>query len=116
MTALQELNAYLARLEMRFRLFVASRGAAAVAGLALPQLVVLDSPFRFIIKPIVEYALQQQLVKPDRNITVLVPELIESHWYHYLLHNNRPEAIRALLLFNGNQRITVVSVPYHIVS
>lgn len=87
---------------------------AAIAGLPLPQLIVLESPYRLIVKPVVEYAIQQQLSQPDRNITVLVPELVESHWYHYLLHNNRPEAIRALLLFNGNQRITVVSIPYHL--
>ena len=87
---------------------------ARAANLPLPQLVVLDSPFRWIVKPIVNYALQQQMLKPDRNITVMIPELVESHWYHYLLHNNRPEAIRALLLFNGNQRITVVSIPYHL--
>jgi len=87
---------------------------AREAGLPLPKLVVLDSPYRFIVKPIVEYAIQQQIAHPDRNITVLMPELVESHWYHYLLHNNRPEAIRALLLFNGNQRITVASIPYHL--
>jgi amino acid transporter len=87
---------------------------AKAAGLPSPQLVVLDSPYRFIVKPIVEYAIQQQIAQPDRNITMLIPELVESHWYHYLLHNNRPEAIRALLLFNGNQRITVVSIPYHL--
>ncbi|MGC1371439.1 MAG: APC family permease [Candidatus Sulfotelmatobacter sp.] len=87
---------------------------AKAAGLALPQLVVLDSPYRWIVKPIVNYAIQQQIAQPDRNITMLIPELVESHWYHYLLHNNRPEAIRALLLFNGNQRITVVSIPYHL--
>jgi len=87
---------------------------AREAGLPLPKLVVLDSPYRFIVKPIVEYAIQQQIAHPNRNITMLIPELVESHWYHYLLHNNRPEAIRALLLFNGNTRITVVSIPYHL--
>jgi len=50
MTALQELNAYLARLEMRFRLFIASRGAAAVAGFALTLtifLVWIGNRYRF---------------------------------------------------------------------
>jgi amino acid transporter len=89
---------------------------ATKAGLAIPKLVLLDSPYRYIVKPIVEYAMRQQSECPDRNITVLVPELMENHWYHYLLHNNRPEAIRALLLFNENQRIEVVTVPYHILS
>lgn len=87
---------------------------ALAAGLPLPKLIVLDSPYRFIVRPIVEYAIQQQVLHPDRNITMLVPELVESHWWHYFLHNNRPEAIRALLLFNGNQRITVASIPYHL--
>ena len=87
---------------------------AKEAGLPLPTLVVLNSPYRFIVKPLVDYAMDQQASHPGRNITMLIPELVESHWYHYLLHNNRPEAIRALLLFNGNQRITVVSLPYHL--
>jgi len=87
---------------------------AQAAGLPLPKLVVLDSPYRFIVKPIVNYAIDVQTANPGRNITMLVPELVESHWYHYFLHNNRPEAIRALLLFNGNQRITVATLPYHL--
>lgn len=87
---------------------------AEAAGLATPKLVVLESPYRFIVKPIVDYAMQLQAERSDRVITMLVPELVESHWYHYLLHNNRPEAIRALLLFNGNQRITVATIPYHL--
>jgi Amino acid permease len=87
---------------------------AREAGLPVPKLVILESPFRYIVKPIVEYAMRQQEEHPDRTITMLIPELVESHWYHYLLHNNRPEAIRALLLFNGNQRITVATIPYHL--
>ena len=87
---------------------------AEAAGLPTPKLVVLESPYRFIVKPIVNYAMQLQAEQPDRVITMLIPELVESHWYHYLLHNNRPEAIRALLLFNGNQRITVATIPYHL--
>ncbi len=90
---------------------------AKAAGLQVPKFVVLDSPYRTVVKPIVEYAMQQQVEHPDRNITMIVPELLESHWYHYLLHNHRPEGIRALLLYNNNesnQRITVVSIPYHL--
>jgi len=87
---------------------------AGAARLPQPKLVVLDSPYRFVVKPLVDYAVALQEAHPDRNITMLLPELMESHWYHYLLHNNRPEAIRALLLFNGNQRITVVTIPYHL--
>ena len=98
------------------RVFVNSTTQVGVAQpyFAEADISLTQAPYRFIVKPIVEYAIQQQSARPDRNITVLIPELIESHWYHYLLHNNRPEAIRALLLLNGNQRITVTSIPYHI--
>jgi len=87
---------------------------AQAAGLPVPKLVVLDSPYRFVVRPIVDYAIAQQAARPDRVITVVLPELVEQHWYHYFLHNNRPEAIRAMLLFNGNQRITVATIPYHL--
>jgi hypothetical protein len=87
---------------------------AAAAMLPVPKLVILESPYRFIVRPIIDYAMGLQEEHKDRNITMLIPELVESHWWHYFLHNNRPEAIRALLLFNGNQRITVVSIPYHV--
>ena len=83
------------------------------AGMTVPELVVLKSPFRFVVRPIVDYALSLQAEMPDRHITVLVPELIESRWYHYALHNNRPEAIRTLLLLADNKRITVATVPWH---
>ena len=87
---------------------------AKKAGLAAPELVILKSPFRFVVRPIVDYALSQQAEMPDRHITVLIPELIESRWYHYILHNNRPEAIRTLLLLGDNTRITVTTVPWHL--
>ena len=88
---------------------------ARAANLSLPRLVVLDSPYRFIIYPIVDYALTMQAVHPDRNITVLIPQLVETRWYNFLLHNNRSEAIRALLLYyRVTERITVVSIPYHL--
>ncbi len=87
---------------------------ATAAGLHPPKLVMLESPYRFIVKPIVNFAILQQEAQPERTITVMIPELVESHWWHYLLHNNRPEAIRALLMLNGNQRITVVTIPYYL--
>jgi hypothetical protein len=87
---------------------------AKAAGLPPPRLIVLSSPYRYIVYPIVDYALTMQAAHPDRNITVLIPQLVETRWYNFLLHNNRPEAIRALLLYGGTERITVVSIPYHL--
>jgi len=87
---------------------------ARQAGLPEPKLVLLQSPFRFVIRPIVDYVLKLEQENPDRDLAVLVPELVESRWYYSLLHNNRSEILRALLLLKGNHRITVVNIPWHL--
>jgi len=59
----------------------------------VPELVVLPSPYRFIVKPLVDRILEMEKEYPDRMIAVVLPELVERHWLHYLLHNQRPELI-----------------------
>jgi len=87
---------------------------AREAGLPVPELVLLESPYRFVVRPILDYALQLEKTNPDRHLAVLIPELVESRWYYFLLHNNRSQALKALLLFNGDQRITVVNIPWYL--
>jgi len=87
---------------------------ASKAGLKAPRLVMLPSPYRFVITPILDFILKLESDNPDRQIAVLIPELVERHWYHYFLHNQRAEWLRALLMAKGGQRIILVSVPWHI--
>ena len=87
---------------------------STAAGLPAPVLVVLTSPFRFVVRPILEYILNLETHDPARNVAVLVPELVESRWYYRLLHNNRSAILRALLLFRGSQRITVINIPWYL--
>jgi amino acid transporter len=61
------------------------------AGGTPPNLVTLTSPYRLIIKPILDYVLDTEAHNPGRQIAVIVPELVERHWYHYPLHNQRAE-------------------------
>lgn len=82
------------------------------AQLPVPDLVVLQSPFRFVVNPIVEYALKEQAENPDRHLAILVPELIENHWYNFLLHNNRSRLLQGLLTLKQNRRITVTNIPW----
>jgi amino acid transporter len=89
---------------------------AKKAGLPIPKLVVLNSPYRFIINPVLDYVLELEEKNPDREIAVLVPELVEQRWYHYLLHNQRAAWLKALLLLKGNQRIIVIDVPWYLSS
>jgi amino acid transporter len=87
---------------------------AREAGLPVPELVVLQSPYRFVVRPILDYSLHLEKTNPNRLLAVLIPELVESRWYYLLLHNNRSQALKALLLFSGDQRITVVNIPWYL--
>src|SRR6266436_255305 len=51
---------------------------------------------------------------PGRQIAVIVPELVEHHWYHYPLHNKRAEILKWFILLNGNERIVLINVPWYI--
>ena len=45
---------------------------------------------------------------------MIIPELVEYRWYHYLLHNQRAQALKAVLLFRGGQRVVVINVPWYL--
>ncbi len=84
------------------------------AGLNGPHLVVLRSPYRFVIRPIMDYALELEKNNPGRQIAVLIPELVERRWYFNLLHNHRSAALKTLLLFQGDKRVTVINIPWYL--
>ncbi len=81
-----------------------------------PELVVLDSPFRAVVTPIMDYVLQQAAANPGRKIAVIVPALREKHWYHYVLHNQRGDALTALLTVYGTKQIVSMNVPWYVES
>jgi amino acid transporter len=84
------------------------------AGRTAPELVILPSPYRLVLRPILEYVLKIEQELPDRQIAIIVPELVEEHWYHYPLHNQRAELLKALLLLHGSQRIVLINVPWYL--
>ncbi len=88
--------------------------AARKAGLPAPQLVVLRSPFRFVVQPIIDHVLALERENKDRTIAVVVPELVEKRWYYGFLHNQRGEILAALLLLKGDRRIVIVNVPWYL--
>lgn len=79
-----------------------------------PELIVLPSPYRLVLRPILDYVLAAERECPDRQIAIIVPELVERHWYHYLLHNQRAELLKALLLLHGSDRIVLINVPWYL--
>jgi amino acid transporter len=86
----------------------------AQAGRAAPKLVFLPSPYRFVLMPLVDHILQVECIHPDRQIAVLVPELVVKHWWQTPLHNQRAQLLKLLLLVRGNQRIIVINIPWYL--
>jgi amino acid transporter len=84
------------------------------AGIAVPKLVFLPSPYRFVLMPLVDHILQVERDHPDRQIAVLVPELVVKHWWQTPLHNQRAQMLKLLLLVRGNQRIIVINIPWYL--
>jgi hypothetical protein len=84
------------------------------SGRAVPELIFLSSPYRFVLMPLVEHILQVEHDHPDRQIAVLVPELVVKHWWQAPLHNQRAQLLKLLLLVRGNQRIMVINIPWYL--
>jgi len=84
------------------------------ANRVVPELVFLPSPFRFVLMPLVDHILQVERDHPERQIAVLVPELVVKHWWQTPLHNQRSQVLKLLLLVRGNQRIMVINIPWYL--
>ena len=84
------------------------------AGKNALRLTTLESPYRFVLLPMVNHVLEQEKLYAGRNIAVLVPEIVVKHWWENLLHNQRGNLLKLLLLVRGNQRIFVINIPWYL--
>ena len=89
---------------------------AIQAGLQAPELVIIKSPYRFVVTPIYEYILELECRNPDRYVAVLVPESVERRWLYYILHSQRATALKLILYRKGDRRIIVIDVPWYLTS
>jgi amino acid transporter len=99
-------------LERRWHEYVET--PALAAGLPAPRLAEVDSPFRHVFNPLLDYVLDMKRKHPDRQIAVLIPELVARRWYQHLLHNKRAAMLKALLLVRGDDDIIVINVPWYL--
>ena len=79
-----------------------------------PELVVLSSEYRSLFKPLLDYIDELARTHPDRQVAVIVPDLVERRWYHAFLHNHSAALIKALLLARGGPQTVVVSAPWYL--
>ncbi len=80
-------------------------------GLGVP-LVVLESPYRSLLRPLLDYVEQIQARGDDQVVTVVLPEFLPRKWWQHALHNQTALLVKAALLFRRN--IVVADVPYHL--
>jgi len=80
-------------------------------GRAVP-LVVLRSPYRSIIGPLLRYVDEVEESQHDDIVTILIPEFVTAKWWQQLLHNQTALLIRAALIFKKGMVVT--SVRYHL--
>jgi hypothetical protein len=75
---------------------------------------VIESPYREITRPIIDYVKRLRRESPRDLVTVYVPEYVVGHWWEQLLHNQSALRLKTRLLFAPG--VMVVSVPWQLVS
>ncbi|HEY8149791.1 MAG TPA: APC family permease [Vicinamibacteria bacterium] len=77
------------------------------------RLVVLDSPYRLLLEPLLEYIKKiASLRQPNETLTIVVPQFVPRKWWHQLLHAQTAMLLRlALVNYSG---IVITNVPYRL--
>ena len=90
------------------------RVPSRAAQLKPPQLIVTYSPYRRLYAPLKQAISDLQRAQPGRYIAVLVPELVGTRWYHYILHNQTAAVIKVYIGLSGFRRVVVINVPWYL--
>jgi amino acid transporter len=90
------------------------REPATAAGRPAPKLFVIYSPYRKLFAPLKQVVSDLQRAHPGRDLAVMVPELVRTRWYHYLLHNQTATVIKAFMLLSGFRRVIIINVPWYL--
>lgn len=75
-------------------------------------LVVLQSPYRTMTQPLLDYLERLRVEDPSRDVTVVVPEFVVKRWWHHLLHNQSALTLKAALWMRPH--VVSASVPFHL--
>jgi amino acid transporter len=76
------------------------------------ELVIVESPYRALIGPLLRYMDALQAQAPNRPIVVVLSEFVPRHWWEQLLHNQT--SLRLKLRLFGRRNTIVADVPYHL--
>jgi amino acid transporter len=87
---------------------------AKAANFAVPRLEIISSPYRRIDQPILDFVQKTRKKNPNRLIAVILPELVEPHWYEFVLHNLYAARLRASLFLQRDRDTVVISAPWYL--
>ena len=90
------------------------KAPAEAAGKRVPRLVMQESPYRSFTEPILAEIDKLEHEFPSRTIAVILPELVERHWWNIVLHRRRATQLRWALMQRGDQRMVVIGVPWYL--
>jgi amino acid transporter len=76
------------------------------------ELVVVESPYRALMGPLLRYMDALQALDPTRPIVVVLSEIVPRHWWENFLHNQ--SSLRLKLRLFGRRNTIVADVPYHL--
>jgi amino acid transporter len=77
-----------------------------------PQLIIIQSPYRSLIPPLVAYIDALRDANPTTSISVILPEFVPNHWWERLLHNQT--AFRLKLRLYADPGVVVVNIPFRV--
>ena len=76
------------------------------------HLVVLPSPYRSVLRSLLDYIEELLQKDPEGWVTVVIPEILPARWWQNILHNQRALMLKAALLFK--ERVILTDVPFHL--
>lgn len=87
---------------------------AKAANFAIPQLEITFSPYRRIYQPILDQVKKTRNMNPDRLIVVILPQIVEPHWYEYVLHNMHAAFLRSAIFRLEDRNTVVIDAPWYL--
>jgi hypothetical protein len=77
-----------------------------------PQLILIRSAYRQFFQRLLAWLQELTAAKPDRQVIVLIPELVQRRWYHFIV-SHRAQRLKAQLLLKGGPHVSVMSTPWY---
>jgi hypothetical protein len=87
---------------------------ARTLGIKPPKLVVRTSEYRQLFAPLIDFVASVAREHPNRQVAVIVPQLVEGPWYYAFLHAHNASILKAVLLMKGGPQVVIVNIPWYL--